>query len=79
MSGRALLLLLLAGRRSWGHHPDILRDNDVVVVVDASFIIFTLNCRAPLTVDLCHLEAVFFSLVWEIELFLIVLRSDRTQ
>ncbi len=44
----------------------------------------------PLTVDLCHLEeirgisprqveAVFFSLVWEIELFLIVLRSDRTQ
>ncbi len=45
---------------------------------------------SPLTVDLCHLEeirgisprqveAVFFSLVWEIELFLIVLRSDRTQ
>ncbi len=49
MSGRALLLLL-AGRRSWGHHPDILRDNDVVVVVDASFIIFPLNCRAHLTI-----------------------------
>ncbi len=51
---------------------------------------FGVSASSPLTVDLCHLEeirgisprqveAVFFSLVSEIELFLIVLRSDRTQ